>query len=413
MKKKQRLQWGMVKAMIGGMLLLFLLIFLYRHFLGQPARTYLTVPVARADIENTVQAIGTLRAFKQVDVGARVTGQVKTIPVDLGEVVKKGQLLAEIDPVLAKNALQQAQLNAENLVAQQHAKAAQLQQMELAWQRQRTMLAEDATSRQEAENAEAQFKVGQASLAALAAQIKKARVEIERARTDLEYTHITAPIDGEVVAIVTQEGQTVIAQQQVPVIMKLADLRTMTVEAQVPEADVIRVRTRQEVHFNILGNPDQRYYGALRTIEPAPLSAAQGKQGSGQQAQAVFYNALFEVPNPQRQLRIGMTAQVSIVLDKARAALTIPVSALVNQEKGGRAQVHVLDRDGAVQTRRVQTGINNRVQVQILSGLKEGERVIIGEASEAKGSGARRSRHGRGVIIGAISSYESRVSRGA
>src|SRR5260364_100827 len=327
---------------------------------------------------------GGARAFTQVDVGARVTGQVQTLHVQLGYAVKKGQRLAEIDPALQKNALQQAQLNAENSAANQRAAQAQLQQAELNMRRQRQMLAADAASRQDAQNAEAALAVRRAELAAQGAQLKRARVEVEKARADLDYTQITAPIDGEVVSIVTREGQTVVAQQQAPVIMKLADLNTMTVEAQIPEADVVRVHPGQEVYFTILGAPDQRYYSTLRAVEPAPPAS------EGQAQQAVFYHALFEVPNPQRVLRVGMTAQVSIVLDKAQAALTIPVSALGELEKDGRAQVRVLGADGAVQTRAVRTGINNHVQVQILSGLKEGERVILGESSKVEGKNAPR-----------------------
>jgi macrolide-specific efflux system membrane fusion protein len=390
MKKNKPSNRRIGQIVIGIILVAVLLIVLSRLFSGGQPPQYLTAPVVRADIENAVRAVGTLQAFKQVDVGARVTGQVKTIQVKLGDAVKKGQQLAEIDPVLAKNTLRQAQLNAENLSAQQRAATARLHQSELALQRQRQMLAADATARQDVENAEMQFKVQQADLAALDVQIQRARVEVETARANLDYTHITAPIDGEVVSIVTQEGQTVIAQQQAPVIMKLADLQTMTVQAQIPEADVVRIHAGQDVYFTILGDPDRRYHGVLRAIEPAP-STDQGQQG-----QAVFYNALFEVPNPQRQLRIGMTTQVSIVLEKAAAALTIPVAALGDPQKDSRAQVRVLGADGAMQTRKVRTGINNRVQVQILSGLKEGEPVILGQLFGEAEKDARRSDPRRG-----------------
>ncbi len=375
-----------VRISIGIVLAVALVTALSRCLFSKKTPEYLTAPVVRADIENTVQAVGTLRAFTQVDVGARVTGQVHTLHVQLGDSVKKGQRLAEIDPVLQKNALQQAQLNAQDSVAKKRAAAAQLQQAELSMRRQRQMLAEDATSRQEVESAEAALQVKQAELAALDAQIKRARVEVQTARANLDYTHITAPIDGEVVSIVTQEGQMVIAQQQAPVMMKLADLNTMTVEAQIPEADVVRVHPGQEVYFTILGAPDQRYYSTLRAVEPAPPA----NQGQTQTQQAVFYNALFEAPNPQRVLRVGMTAQVSIVLDKARAALTIPVSALDKRDKDGRARVRVLNADGAVRTRAVRTGIDNHVQVQILSGLREGERVILGDLSGAAEENAPR-----------------------
>ncbi|WP_201324995.1 efflux RND transporter periplasmic adaptor subunit, partial [Burkholderia sp. E168m23] len=235
---------------------------------------YLSAPVTRGDLENAVLATGALQAFRQVDVGAQVSGQLKTLKVKLGDKVTKGQWLAEIDPVISENALRQARASEESLRAQQRSTAAQLTQAELAFRRQQAMLPDDATSRESFEAAKATLDVQRATLASLAAQIRSARIQIETAQANLGYTRIVAPIDGEVVAIVTQEGQTVIAQQQAPVILKLANLDTMTVKAQVSEADVIRVSAGQTAYFTILGEPDKRHYGKLRAIEPAPQNYA-------------------------------------------------------------------------------------------------------------------------------------------
>ncbi|WP_143136392.1 HlyD family efflux transporter periplasmic adaptor subunit, partial [Burkholderia ubonensis] len=237
------------------------------------------------------------------------------------------------------------------------------------------------------ESARAALDVQRANLASLDAQIRAARIQIDTAQANLGYTRIVAPMDGEVVAIVTQEGQTVIAQQQAPVILKLADLDTMTVKAQVSEADVIRIQPGQTAYFTILGEPDRRYYGKLRAIEPAPqnfLESQAGLGGAGGGATktnaAVFYNALFEVPNPGHRLRISMTAQVNIVLGGARNALSIPAAALGAKDKNGAYAVRVLRADGKTETRTIRTGINNNVKVEVLAGLKEGEQVVIGDA---------------------------------
>ena len=240
---------------------------------------YLSAPVSRGDLENAVLATGALQAFRQVDVGAQVSGQLKSLKVKLGDKVTKGQWLAEIDPVISENALRQARAS-ESLRAQQQSTAAQLTQAELAFKRQQAMLPDDATSRESFEAARATLDVQRATLASLAAQIRSARIQIETAQANLGYTRIVAPIDGEVVAVVTQEGQTVIAQQQAPVILKLADLDTMTVKAQVSEADVIRVRAGQTAYFTILGEPDKRHYGKLRAIEPAPQNYAEAQPRS-------------------------------------------------------------------------------------------------------------------------------------
>ncbi|MBR8432997.1 MULTISPECIES: macrolide transporter subunit MacA [Burkholderia] len=346
---------------------------------------YLSAPVTRGDLENAVLATGALQAFRQVDVGAQVSGQLKTLKVKLGDKVTKGQWLAEIDPVISENALRQARASEESLRAQQQSTAAQLTQAELAFRRQQAMLPDDATSRESFEAARAALDVQRATLASLAAQIRSARIQIETAQANLGYTRIVAPIDGEVVAIVTQEGQTVIAQQQAPVILKLANLDTMTVKAQVSEADVIRVSAGQTAYFTSLGEPDKRHYGKLRAIEPAPQNYADAQSplggGGAKPNAAVFYNALFDVPNPEHRLRIAMTAQVNIVLGNARNALSIPAAALGEKRKDGTVAVRVLRADGSTETRHIRIGINNNVRVEVLAGLKDGERVVIGEAS--------------------------------
>jgi membrane fusion protein, macrolide-specific efflux system len=350
---------------------------------------YLSAKVERGDIEHAVLATGVLHAFKQVDVGAQVSGQLKSLKVQLGDKVRKGQWLAQIDPVLSRNALRQAQTNEQNLAAQRRSTAALLDQAELAFRRQQQLLPADSTSRQDHDAAKAARDVQRANLASLDAQIRAARIETETAQANLNYTRIVAPIDGEVVAIVTQEGQTVIAQQQAPVILKLADLDTMTVKAQISEADVILVHPDQTAYFTILGEPDKRYYGKLRAIEPAPqnfldMSGLPGSGGgSSKPNTAVFYNALFEVPNPDHRLRISMTAQVGVLLGTAQQALTIPAAALGAKAPDGRYTVRVLGPDDKVEMRQVSIGLNNNVKVEVRDGLKPDERVVIGDAAEA------------------------------
>ncbi|TGN98596.1 macrolide transporter subunit MacA [Burkholderia sp. USMB20] len=366
-----------------------LIAFAWRWLAPDKRPQYLSAKVERGDLESAVLATGTLQAFKGVDVGAQVTGQLKSLKVKLGDKVKKGQWLAEIDPVLPKNALRQAKISEQNLVAQRRATAAQLAQAELAFRRQRQMLPDDATSRQDYEAAQATLDVQRATLASFDAQIRAARIQIETEQANVGYTRIVAPMDGEVVAIVTQEGQTVLAQQQAPVILKLADVDTMTVKAQVSEADVIRVHPGQTAYFTILGDPDKRYYGKLRAIEPAPqnfLDTQSSLAGMGgglsKPNTAVFYNALFEVPNPGHRLRISMTAQVSVVLETARQALSIPVAALGARAPDGRYAVRVIGANDKVVTRQVLTGLNNNVKIEVRDGLMAGERVVIGEAAD-------------------------------
>ncbi|WP_287497202.1 macrolide transporter subunit MacA [Pandoraea sp. CB10b_02] len=362
---------------------------------------YISASVERGDLENTVLATGTLGAFQQVDVGAQVTGQLKSLKVKLGDKVRKGQWLAQIDPVLAQNGLRSAEADMQNLQAQKRSTQAQLRQAELAFARQRQMLPDESTSRQDFEAAQAALDTQRAALAGLDAQILKAAVAIETAKANVGYTRIEAPIDGEVVAIVTQEGQTVVAQQQAPVILKLADLNTITVKAQVSEADVIRVEPGQTAYFTILGDADKRYYGNLRAIEPAPQNYLDTQStlggGAARNNTAVFYNALFDVPNPDHRLRISMTAQVNVLLGTAKQALSVPVAALGKRVAPNRYEVRVLGADGKASTRQIVTGLNNNVRVQVREGLAQGERVVIGEAGESTPAGAQGSERSSGA----------------
>ena len=192
---------------------------------------YLTAPVTRGDVRETVLATGTLTAFKQVSVGSQASGQVRTLAVELGDTVREGDLIAEIDSQSQENAMRIARASLENIKAQKAAKEATLMQAESEFARQEGMLRAKATSRQDYEDALATLTGTRADIAALDAQIVAADIDVDTARVELGYTRITAPMDGVVVAVVTKQGQTVNANQSTPTIVKLAQLDTMTVEA--------------------------------------------------------------------------------------------------------------------------------------------------------------------------------------
>lgn len=351
---------------------------------------YLTAIAERRDIQDTVLASGTIKAFKQVSVGAQASGQIKSLKVALGDQVKKGQLVAEIDSLTQENALKTAEAELEDTRAQLRAKEATLKQSELAYQRQQQMLAQDASSRENYETAEATLNTTRADIAALKAQIDKGKISVDTARVTLGYTKITAPIDGTVVAIVAQEGQTVNANQSTPTIIKVARMDTVTIKAQISEADVTRVHTGQQVYFTILGEPDKRYTTTLRSIEPAPDSILQDDTSTtsttsttSSTSTAIYYNGLLDVPNPDGKLRISMTTQVYVVLAEARNAVVVPSTALGERDVDGRYTVRVLDAQGkgVATARKVRIGINTNANVQITEGLNAGERVVIGNSN--------------------------------
>lgn len=358
---------------------------------NEPNSSFITAPVTVGDIEDAVLAAGTIQAFKQVSVGAQASGQIKALHVALGDKVRKGQLVAEIDSLTQQNTLRTAEAELDSVKAQLLSKTATLKQVELAFERQKVLLGSDVSTRKDYEASEASLAVAKAEVDALNAQIAQARISVDTARVNLGYTRIVAPMDGTVVAVIAQEGQTVNANQSTPTIIKLARMDTVTVKVQISEADVTRVKPGQSVYFTILGEPEQRFTTKLRAIEPAPdsissdstssSSSSSTSSTSSSSSSAIYYNGMLDVPNTEGKLRISMTAQVHIVRAEALDALTIPSAALGEKDAAGLYDVRVLDRDGKVAMRKVRIGLDNKVSAQVLSGLSEGQRVILGEAS--------------------------------
>lgn len=369
-------------------LLLFLLV---RHFIFPAAEpVYLTAPVVRMDIEEVVLAGGTIKPLRAVNVGAQVNGQLKAIKVKLGESVKNGQLLAEIDPVLQANALRKAELALIVAQAQKQSKQALFKLYEANFHRQKVMSEGDATPRAELENAQSQLEMVRADLQMLDAQIKQAMLDVDSAKANLGYTQITAPIDGEVINMVIEEGQTVVSAQSAPTIMVLANLDKMQVKAKISEADVMRIKPGCPVYFTILGIPNQRFQSTLKAIEPAPeMSDTNAASAQSSTTAAVYYNGLFEIVNPDHLLKPSMTAQVSLVLNSVKNVLAIPVTALGQKIAEGQYEVRILDKKNQPQTRVIHTGLNNHIHVQVLKGLQENEKVILADSAvtgEAAGS---------------------------
>ena len=350
------------------------------------------VTVQRGDIEELVTASGTLLPRDFVDVGAQVSGQLHTIHVDVGDDVKTGDLLAEIDPTLfmAKVDASRAQLRYQRALLND--RQAQLQLARIQHQRQQNLLAAGATTEENAQNAGAAYQSAQAQIAMLMAQIEQTESTLRADEANLSYAQIYAPMDGTVVSISARQGQTINASQQAPILMQIADLSTMTVKTRVSEADIARLQVGMEAYFTTLGGRDQRWYGTLYRIEPTPVV----------ENNVVLYSALFDVDNDGRRLLPQMTAQVFFVIAAAQDTLLLPASVISPQREGrttpgttgGMATVTVQDRNGNLEDRQIRIGIGNRVQVQVLDGLSEGEAVVSSTGTNTKRSGQARSSMG-------------------
>lgn len=401
---------------------------------------WMTTAVKRTDIEDVVTASGTLQPLDYVDVGTQVSGQLMKLHVDVGVQVEAGELLAEIDPAVYLSRVEASRAQLRNQQAQLQDRRAQLILAEHQYERQQNLMREDATTIEAVQSAEASLSSVQAQIEALAAQIEQTESTLRGDEANLGYTKIYAPMNGTVVSLSARQGQTLNANQQAPIVLRIADLSVMTVQTQVSEADVSKLRLGMDVYFTTLGNRDQRFYGKLRQILPTPEVLNN----------VVLYNALFDVPNPDQTLMTQMTAQVFFVLAAAKDALIVPVGAVTpvirqpsapgaesgsgprdaarpadNAGSGAGAEqrpgagmrngtppggassprradnaerrnngsgtnqlgsVRVLDERGRVEERRVELGVSNRVSVQILGGIEAGEEVIIGAR---RGDGAR------------------------
>lgn len=270
-----------------------------------------------------------------------------------------------------------AKANLANIKAQIAAKNASLVKAKLSLDRQIKLVASDYVSKEDLEAAQAEVDVDKAELDALTAQKESVEVTVSTAQIALDRTKITAPISGTVVAIVNDEGQTLNASQSAPTIVKLADLDSMVVKAEISEADVVHVKPAQQVFFTILGEPDHQFSAIVRAVEPAPSAIETSDTISTDVA--IYYNGLLEVDNPDHLLRIGMTTEVSIILDKAENVLTVPSSALTKDADGYTVELYDA-ADSTTTIVPVEVGLNNKIRAEIKSGLSEGDRVVTGTA---------------------------------
>jgi macrolide-specific efflux system membrane fusion protein len=341
-----------------------------------------TVTATRDDVENVVSAVGNLQPFSTVDVGAQVTGQLKKLYVHIGDDVQPGQPVAQIDSAVAAAKVDADNAQLQNLQAQLADKQSSLALDSAEADRQSHLKSAGATSQTLYDNAQAGLRSARAQVKAVQAQITEAQSTLKADHATLGYADIVAPMAGTVTAIPAKEGQTLNASQQAPVILTISNLATMTVNTQVSEADVPKLHLGMDVYFTTLGDRHRRYPGKLRQILPTPTMVNN----------VVLYTALFDIPNPGRQLLSQMTAQVFFVLAAAHDVVTVPVAALkftdADGEGHGRraaataqaprrpATVTVLLPSGTRETRNVVVGVSNRIQAEILSGLKEGDTVL-------------------------------------
>jgi HlyD family secretion protein len=332
--------------------------------------------VERGDLEAVVSATGTLNAVRTVAVGTQVSGQVSALLVDFNDTVKKGQLLARIDPTLAQQAVTDAQANVEKAIAQEG-------QAQRDAARNHELSSDGLIARSESEQTQSALAVSHAS-------VKSAQVALDRARQNLSYTNIYSPIDGVIVERNVDSGQTVAASLSAPQLFLIAnDLSHMQILAQVGESDIAQIKEGQPVKFTVQALPNQTFDGVVKQVR---LQSATSEN-------VVNYTVVVSVDNPRHQLLPGMTARANFLTKSAENVLKVPNAALrfhpVTTAKtttstrgtgrGTRGQgqsLYILDAKGAPQRLRVKTGLNDGTFTEVSgAGLAEGMKVITGTVS--------------------------------
>lgn len=400
---------------------------------GEKAPEYQTAEVTRGDIEVSISSAGKVAPKDTVTVGAQVSGQLTELLVEAGDLVEQGQLLARIDATIAETNVEGSQAQLLELQASRRQQQASLELAKANADRARMLFENDAIARADFESAQAEYTIAVGRLEAINAQITRQSSTLRAQQATLEFTNIYAPISGTVVSLAAVEGQTLNANQTAPTILTLADLTIMTVETDVSEADVLRVKPGQAAWFSTLGDSTRRWETSVRQILPTPEVLND----------VVLYKAMLDIANPDNLLKPEMTAQVFFITGSAKDAVLVPVTALqANPQRrerpqgqgreGGRDQaaasgngagraggglmqaeaseragapqqddsqrrafmearkaypdaevatVLVMGPDGTPRPRPVLIGLKTRTQAEVLFGLEPGQTVVTGEVS--------------------------------
>ena len=341
---------------------------------GDDAPPPLAVAVVRGDVENTISAGGTIEPSTYVDVGAQASGQLQKIHVEVGHAVAVGDLLAEIDATVQINKVDQGRAQLRATEAQRDATEAQLTLARANAARQERLLAAEATSQAEYDSAMTALVSARTQLVVLESQIEQSRASLASDEAELGYTRIYAPVSGTVVSIDRSEGETLNVRQQTPTVLRIADLSTMSVHADVSEADVGDLTVGTPVYFTTLGGGERRWEGSVEQILPTPKT----------ENNVVLYPVIFDVANDDGALLPDMTAKVFFVISAVRDVLKIPVGA-VRDRRDGTATVQVIGAEGSLEDRTVRLGLVSRISAEVVSGLEAGEEVVAGIAEEERG----------------------------
>ena len=371
------------KIIIGALLVVLLAAGLFFYFKnGNNAPKFKTQTAARGDIRATVTATGTMNAVTTVLVGTQVSGTISKLYVDFNSPVKKGQILAQIDPATFQAQVDQARANMMAARANVQKAEAAVVDTKRTMERNKTLFARNLIAKSDEDTAETNYLSAEAQLSASKAAVAQTKAALDFAETNFRYTKIISPVDGTVISRNVDVGQTVAASFQTPTLFNIAqDLTRMQIDTSVDEADIGKIKVDQPVEFAVDAYPDITFKGKVSEVRNAPITVQN----------VVTYDVVVRVDNPELKLKPGMTANVSIILDEKKGVLRVPNAALrfrppesgkaITPQKGSADQkgsaVWVLE-NGKPKRIKATSGIGDGNYTEILSGdLKEGDAVIV------------------------------------
>lgn len=356
----------------------------YQKMQPKNEATFITEEVKRGKIAQTVSATGEISATNLVDVGAQVSGQIKKMHVKIGDVVKEGDLIAEIDNVTQVNEVNTRKAQLQTYQAQLESAQVALKIAQRKYSRYKSLASADAVSKEEFEATEDSLATNRAKIKELQSSIRQTQIAINTAEKDLGYTRITAPSAGTVVSLVVEQGQTINSSQTSPTVVQIADLTSMTNKMQIAEGDATKVKAGQTVNFTILSEPDTPISAKLDSIDPGLTTMSQGSysKSTDTTSNAIYYYARATVPNPDGKLAIGMTTQNTVEIASADNVLMVPTVAI--KTKDGKKFVRVLGANNQASDREIQTGLKDSMNTEVKSGLNEGEKVVMSEMGAAE-----------------------------
>jgi len=364
------------KLLIYGICAVILVFFLSSFFSGGDKITYLTEPVKRQNIQKVVNAAGEVRALNLVTVGAQVSGKIEKLYVTVGQEVKKGDMIAEIDSTTQQNEVDTYKTRVSSYQAQLNAAKVTLLVSEKQYNRLKALKQKNAASEEDVENALDAYETAKAKVEEITASLKETEISLNTAETNLGYTRITAPQDGTIVSVPVKEGQTVNSAMSTPDIVKIADLSDMEILIEISEGDIDSVKPGIKVTYTILADLDSSYETTLKSIDPGLTLLTNGEYsevvGSDE---AIYYYGRLVVPNKDGKLRIGMTTQNVLYVQSADNVLTIPVTAVKND--GAEKYVEILNKNGSVSRKTITTGISDGLNIEVTSGVEEGDKIIL------------------------------------